>query len=144
MLEFLIGSPETWQWVAIVSSLVFLISLLTIPILLALIPEDYFLEYDDYLSHWKKSRPILRFLVLFLRNLLGFLLILVGLVMLIAPGQGVLTILLGVACSTFPGKRTLELRLLRQKKVSESINWIRWKFDKPPLKLPAESSSAAD
>lgn len=137
-------SAETWQWIAILSGIFFLGSMLAIPLLLALIPENYFLEHDDYLIHWKRSHPILRYFVLVLRNLIGLILIVTGIVMLVAPGQGIITILLGLACSTFPGKRTLELRLLRQEKVSESICWTRGKFNQPPLKLPEEAKPPSE
>jgi hypothetical protein len=51
------------------------------------------------------------------------------------PGQGVLTILLGVMLLDFPGKRGLELKLVSRPKVLNTINRIRHRFDRPPLLL---------
>ena len=51
------------------------------------------------------------------------------------PGQGILTILLGVMLLDLPGKRRVEQRILRQPKVLEKINKLRNKFSKPPLLL---------
>ncbi|MBD3675795.1 MAG: hypothetical protein HUJ26_19985 [Planctomycetaceae bacterium] len=144
MFDFLDGTTETWQWIALISTLIFLGSLLALPFLLSLIPEDYFLKHEDYLSQWKASRPILRIVALTFRNVVGVILILCGIIMLVAPGQGILTILLGLACSAFPGKRTLELRLLRQERVSRSLNWMRSRFDRPPLKLPDEITDSSE
>jgi hypothetical protein len=56
--------------------------------------------------------------------------------MLVAPGQGVFTLLLGISLTTFPGKRKVELSLLRRRGVLESINWLRAKSDREPLLIP--------
>ncbi|HYG08570.1 MAG TPA: hypothetical protein VD835_01220, partial [Pyrinomonadaceae bacterium] len=51
------------------------------------------------------------------------------------PGQGVLTILMGVMLLDFPGKRRLELKLVSRPNVLRAINRIRQRFDRPPLQL---------
>jgi hypothetical protein len=51
------------------------------------------------------------------------------------PGQGVLTILLGIMLLDLPGKRRLEQKILKQPKVLKKINSLRQKFSKPPLVL---------
>ena len=56
--------------------------------------------------------------------------------MLFIPGQGLLTILMGLALLDFPGKRAAELRLIRYAPVNKSIDWIRRKSNKPPLRIP--------
>ncbi|WP_447980744.1 hypothetical protein [Candidatus Nitrospira bockiana] len=58
--------------------------------------------------------------------------------MLVLPGQGVLAILVGLTLLDFPGKRQLQSRLVRQRKVLESLNGIRRKFHRPPLLPPTE------
>jgi hypothetical protein len=69
--------------------------------------------------------------------LLGAFLVLLGIVLSLpgVPGQGVLTILLGVMLLDFPGKRGLELKLVSRPKVLNTINRIRHRFDRPPLLL---------
>ncbi len=51
------------------------------------------------------------------------------------PGQGLLTILLGVMLLDFPGKRRLEFKIISRPKVFRAINRLRARFDKPPLVL---------
>jgi drug/metabolite transporter (DMT)-like permease len=71
-----------------------------------------------------------------LKNLLGIIFILAGVAMLILPGQGILTILLGIMLMNFPGKHTLERRIVQQPAVLRAINWMRTKANHPELKLP--------
>jgi hypothetical protein len=49
------------------------------------------------------------------------------------PGQGVLTILLGIMLSDFPGKVRLERKIVSYPKVREALNLLRSRFGKPPL-----------
>jgi hypothetical protein len=49
------------------------------------------------------------------------------------PGQGILTILLGLIFLDIPGKRPLEARIIRRPAVLSAINKLRARYDKPPL-----------
>ncbi len=51
------------------------------------------------------------------------------------PGQGILTILIGIMLLDLPGTRNLELKLVRRPHVLGAINRIRARFHKPPLEL---------
>jgi hypothetical protein len=51
------------------------------------------------------------------------------------PGQGVLTILLGIMLLDFPGKRALETRIVGRPRVNGAVNALRARFGKPPLIL---------
>jgi hypothetical protein len=55
--------------------------------------------------------------------------------MLVLPGQGILTIITGLVFIDYPGKYKFERKLLRQKGVINSINWIRSRLSKPSLKV---------
>ena len=70
------------------------------------------------------------------KNLLGLLIILVGVAMLLLPGQGILTILIGLMLLDFPGKRRLERRLVQQPSVWRALNWMRAKAHQPALEMP--------
>ncbi|HOS97284.1 MAG TPA: PGPGW domain-containing protein, partial [Deltaproteobacteria bacterium] len=70
------------------------------------------------------------------KNILGAVFILAGIIMLFLPGQGVLTILIGITLVSFPRKRVLELRLVRKPSVLRALNWMRARAHKPPLLLP--------
>jgi hypothetical protein len=58
------------------------------------------------------------------------------------PGQGLLTILIGVMLLDFPGKRRLERWLLRRRGVLAAINKVRARYGRPPLVLDAPPVAA--
>jgi hypothetical protein len=70
--------------------------------------------------------------------LLGILLIAVGVVLSVPgiPGQGVLTILLGVMLVDFPGRWKAERWLVSHPGVLAAMNTLRRRFGKPPLREP--------
>ena len=74
---------------------------------------------------------------LILKNTVGALLLVVGIAMLVLPGQGILTILMGLMLSDVPGKRRLELWLVKRPPVLRALNWMREKGGKEPFELPA-------
>jgi hypothetical protein len=53
--------------------------------------------------------------------------------MLVTPGQGVISILLGLFLMEFPGKRTLELKFINHTPTYKTLNWLRRKAGKPPF-----------
>jgi len=132
MLESLLEFKFIFVGLAWGSLTLFIVSLAVIPWLVTKIPADYFhAEYRRSKTSGGRSVPIQ--LLLGLKNLFGFLLILLGLVMLVLPGQGILTIVIGLFLMNFPGKYKLERALVSKPKVLNSLNWIRAKAQKPPL-----------
>jgi hypothetical protein len=69
------------------------------------------------------------------KNLLGYIFVLAGILMLMLPGQGVLTILIGIMLLNFPGKYELERWIVSHGSVFRSINWIRRHAGRTPLVL---------
>jgi hypothetical protein len=129
----------TWQRV-VLGVLLFLvtfsISLGIVTVIMVKIPADYF----------RKGRPktilpnhprTVRYLAIFGKNLVGVLLVALGIVMSLpgVPGQGFLTILLGVMLLDFPGKERLEQKLVSRPQVLKAINKLRHRFGKPELVL---------
>lgn len=114
----------------------FIGTLAAIPILVVRIPEDYFISEHRPFWSWSRRRPVLYLFVLFLKNLLGIFFLAAGFIMLFIPGQGVITILLGLTFMNFPGKRRLEKAIIRQAPVYRAINWMRCRGGHPPLKIP--------
>jgi len=90
------------------------------------IPADYFCD-----TRRAKTNLFIRIA----SNILGALLVLAGAIMLVTPGQGLLTLLIGISLLDFPGKRRLERRLLRQGKVLSTINAWRHRAGRAPLEL---------
>ena len=73
---------------------------------------------------------------LLLNGVQGASVFLAGVAMLFIPGQGLLTMLLGLALIDFPGKRAMEIKLLRRPKINRAINWVRRKYGREPLQVP--------
>ena len=67
------------------------------------------------------------------KNLIGYGLIVAGLLMLFLPGQGILTLVMGLLLVDYPGKFRLERKLVKTPAILNSLNWLRKKAKKPPL-----------
>ena len=76
-------------------------------------------------------------LLLATKNILGVALVAAELVLLFLPGQGLITILFGLMIMNYPGKFLLERWLVKRPGVLPTINWIRKKYDRDPLVVPA-------
>ena len=118
-------------WLGIVSSVIFLVSLLSIGRLVSLIPSDYFINRKE--SKFKLNYPVAWIVSTIIKNIFGYILILGGILMLILPGQGLLTIFIGLMLSNYPGKYSIEKKIVATPKILKSINWLRKKSDEPPL-----------
>lgn len=121
--------------ISAVSLLFFIGTAVMLPSLVARIPQDYFLPTTDR-SPWHASPSSGRFVYHLIKTIAGLVLIMAGMVMVIIPGQGIITILMGIVLMDFPGKRRLALRIIRNPTVLRSINWMRARSDRPPLVLP--------
>jgi len=119
-------------WVGLGSFGLLVGSLLGSAWLLTRLPADYFVR-DGGASSLK--HPLLRLLVVVGRNVVGAVLIIAGLAMLVLPGQGLLTILVGLVLVRVPGKRRLLRRILRQETVRETIDQLRRQAGRDPLVL---------
>jgi hypothetical protein len=129
----------TWQSIllgVLIFVVSFSISLAIVSIIMVKIPPDYFKE-DRPRELFADKPPALRYLLIAGKNLLGFVLVVLGIIMSVpgVPGQGILTILLGVMLLDFPGRRRLERKLVSRPQVLNTINKLRHKFDKPKLVL---------
>lgn len=96
------------------------------------IPADYF--SSSYVREIKTDKHFsVRWAALIGKNIVGFLLIITGIVMIFTPGPGVPTILLGLIMMDIPGKRPLEAKLIQRPMVLSAVNELRAKYNKPPL-----------
>ena len=141
------GGIEGWGewlgWLAAASALMFVASLLVIPVVASRIPADYFCAHRRGRTLWRTRRPVLRLCVLVLKNMLGLALFLAGVLMLFLPGQGLLAIFLGIMLMDFPGKVQLERYLISRGPVLKSINWIRRKAAVRELETDGDSPDRA-
>jgi hypothetical protein len=119
-------------WMLGVSLITFLGTLVAIPAMVVWMSPDYFVKVE--ISGLPKTS--LRIFGRAIKNLLGLVFLTIGVAMLLLPGQGLLTIFVGLGLLDFPGKRKLELGIIRLRGVRDSIDWLRHKANKEPLEIP--------
>ena len=114
----------------------FAASIAAVSYVLVKLPPTYF-QTSHSRDFWTDRHRAVRWSGLLIKNLFGLLLVLLGVVMSLpgVPGQGILTILLGLMLMDFPGKRSLECKLVSRPRVLQAINGLRARFDKPPIVL---------
>lgn len=115
------------------SILVFILSLLSLPWLACRIPAEYFIHRERKPAAWRWQNPVLRLMLLVGKNLLGLILLVGGFIMLFLPGQGLLTLTMGMLLLDYPGKYQLEKKLIGRPVVLRSLNWLRRRHNHPPL-----------
>lgn len=125
MLDWFYANETLLWWMFIVSILAFVVTLITVPVILIRLPEDYFCFRQRHPFYTKNQNQLLRLVLIIFKNIFGIIFVLLGIAMLVLPGQGLLTILIGVALLDFPGKYKLERWFISRPAVLRSINWIR-------------------
>jgi hypothetical protein len=108
------------------------LSLVIVGIVMVKIPENYFSSHYQY-DFLPNSSWITRWGAVIAKNVAGLILIIAGIVMLVGPGQGILTILIGLILMDIPGKRPLEAKLIKRPVILAAVNNFRAKYNKPPL-----------
>lgn len=128
---------ERFLWgLGVFSVVMFVGSVIAVPIAVARIPEDYF-AHDRREHDYRKDRhPLVHLALVVGKNLLGALFFLIGFILLFLPGQGILAMVLGIMLMDFPGKYALEQRIVANDTVFNALNWLRARSRKPPLKRP--------
>ncbi|HLL74067.1 MAG TPA: hypothetical protein VK421_02125 [Pyrinomonadaceae bacterium] len=123
-------------WGFVIFLVTFTFSLAVTVLVLIKLPATYF-HSEHGREFWVERHPVLRWTGIVAKNVFGLVLVLLGAIMSLpgVPGQGVLTILLGVMLLDFPGKRRLELKLVSRPQVRRAIDRIRARFGRPPLVL---------
>jgi hypothetical protein len=127
-------------WLVAVSIAMFALTPVAVGWMLVRLPRDYFTKQQRRpLGSWS-SRPAVRFALLAAKNLLGVLLIVAGLLMLLVPGQGMLTIAAGLVLTDFPGKFRLQRWIVERPSVWRSVNWLRRRAGREPLERPGRAA----
>jgi len=105
-------------------------------LLLVRLPADYFC-YSRPRGFWVDRHPLIRWTGLILKNVLGGLVVALGVILSMpgVPGPGLLTILIGIMLVDFPEKRRLERWLISRRRALSMINRLRRNYGKPPLHL---------
>jgi len=104
-LPFQISFTTFLEWMGLLSAATFLVSLLLIPFLISRASAGYFLTHPTIVEQRHKRHPAIALMIKMIRNGLGGFLCFAGVIMLFLPGQGLLTILIGVSLLDAAGKR---------------------------------------
>lgn len=113
-----------------------LVSLTAVVAILLRLPSAYFTQpRGTFLAGFN---PALRVALIVLKNLVGVAVLAVGVIMSIpgVPGQGFLTIFIGLMLMDFPGKYRLERAIIRRPAVHGLVNGLRRRYGRPPLIVP--------
>jgi hypothetical protein len=131
LYEWLRINDTVLVWLGILSAVMFLSTLLAVPCIVSRIPTDYFIR--AHRPH--RYTPISPSHVLWIaiKNVVGVILFVAGIAMLVLPGQGVLTMLLGITLMNFPGKYELERLIIQQPTILKALNWMRRRANRPDL-----------
>lgn len=132
----LLQENESLLWVlGLVSVASFLVTLAVVPWVILKLPHDYFAEPQRVAMLFRGMPPTIRVVALLAKNALGAVVVVLGVVMLVFPGQGLLTILIGLILVDFPGKYRYQRWLISRGPVLRAANWLREKGEKKPLVL---------
>ena len=130
---------HTWvYWLSASSIVMFIITLVAIPIAIVRLPRDFFIRQNDPKAS-QSSNFFVRSGGFIVRNCIGIILIVAGILMLFLPGQGLLTLLFGVSLLEFPGKTKFMHKLmgkLNTRPVIARMNSLRRYFKRPPFVEP--------
>ncbi len=130
MLDWFYNNEAIIWWLLLLSGVSLLVTFMVVPVILIKLPKDYFLFPHRHRMQWRNRNPVLDLAVFLLKNLLGLIFVATGILMLALPGQGILTIFIGLILMEFPGKYHAERWLVSRHSVFKAINWIRQRAGK--------------
>jgi len=111
-------------------------SLAIVSVVLVRLQATYFAEHHsrDFLA---ERHAVTRLAARIAKNVLGVALVVLGAILALPgiPGQGLLTILIGLMLLDVPGRRRLERTLVGYPPILREINRLRTRFGRPPLEL---------
>lgn len=131
MLEWLQTYEHLFWWLFAFSVITFIATLIVVPWLIVRLPADYFTH--DRRQRQSNHHILVRTVLVIVKNIVGAVLLLMGIIMLVTPGQGVLTMLVGLVLLNYPGKYRLERWIVSWPPVFNAINWLRRRAHRPPL-----------
>ncbi|MEO8648469.1 MAG: hypothetical protein ABI539_04815, partial [Acidobacteriota bacterium] len=110
------------------------LNILVIAVVFVKIPPHYFGKHyqDDFLPN---ARWLTRWGAVVGKNVAGVVMILIGIIQLVGPGQGILSILTGLILLDIPGKRPWEARIIRRPAILTAVNRLRARYNRPPLEM---------
>jgi MFS family permease len=124
-----LSENQTLVWVlAGVSVASLVLAFLLLPRIVAKLPADHFKDKKR-----KKREGGLGWRIG--KNLLGVVFLALGVLLLFLPGQGLLTLLVGVMLVDFPGKHALERWIVMRPGIRKFLNRMRTKRGQPEFQV---------
>ena len=122
---------------SVISGLTVVAGLVGAVVVAVVLPEDYFVKPPEHRHGKSLANKVLK-------NMVGVVAILAGVVMSLplVPGPGIILLLVGLSMTDFPGKRKVEVKLLRFPGLLTQLNKLREKFGRPALRLPERDSNS--
>ncbi len=139
-MEFLANWQQPLLWASALSLLAAIATVIAVPWVVTRLPRDYFASEERHAWRERSGQPLIVLVLSVLKNVLGLVLLLLGLIMLVTPGQGLLTLLMGLLLMNFPGKYRVERWLVLQPGVLRGLNWLREKRGHEPFDKPRHGS----
>ena len=135
---------ERVAWAIGIFLVTFVVSLVLVGMFLVWLPARYFVDREQR-HFWIDRHPVIRITGVVLKNVAGLLLILLGLGLSLpgVPGQGLLTMLVGVILLDFPGKQRFERWMLGLPRVLRTVNRLRARYGRDPLVLETPEDPAS-
>ncbi|MFT4725682.1 MAG: hypothetical protein ACI9UN_000177 [Granulosicoccus sp.] len=94
---------------------------------------------NDYLQHkvlGSRPRGLFGILIMTFRNIVGLILVALGLILMVTPGPGLVVLLIGISLAEFSGKQHLLISIAIKPNVFKTLNWMRTRRGKPPFDYP--------
>ena len=123
----------SWAWtlgavLSVVSVVLLVVSAVAVPRVVAALPADTLVST----ARGERNRSW------WLRNGLGALLFVSGVLMLVLPGQGLLCMVAGLLWMDVPGKQALAVRALQRESISSLVNGMRTRRGAIPFEMPSQ------
>jgi len=135
MIEFVRHHENLFLWLTIASVICLIVSPLIVSWMVIQLPSDYFSYPKRQKYQWVNQVPIIRGGWIFLKNILGVVFVIGGIAMLVLPGQGILTIIVGLFLMDFPYKYKVESWIIKRPVILKTVNRLRVKAKRDTLKI---------
>ena len=143
VLNWIDGHPAFVLWMTAASVATIIVSAVAGIWTLLWLDEDYLVS-DRPGPRFGWAPAPLRIALVVAKNVIAWLLLLAGIAMLALPGQGLLTIAVGLVLADGPGKRRIERAVLGRPGVLKRINALRRRAGHRPLRPPRHPPGASD
>jgi hypothetical protein len=127
-------------WMGLFSFITIACTMVIIPVVILLLPPRYLLDPAQPAFNYS---PPLKGIFLAMKNTIGGFFAIAGLGMLLLPGQGLLTLFIGVVLIDFPRKRKVVRWFLGRRRLLSIINRFRARFNRPLMEYPIPKAPSA-